>query len=191
MAAATTTVRKKAPAKKTTAAKGRPTPARPKPSEMVLPDPGVVVEPGGVIPGQVVTDFAEKVTDEDIDALQRALESDDGPIGPGGEIRPVEIGKAGQKGPDLVHIFSINGTQHFIPKNPTIAVLIQFLRDARVIGRDQAVENLLTSVLGDRNLAALASNNQVSEEDVAKVFVIVSHIAFGALAKFRQAADPS
>lgn len=143
------------------------------------------------VPESVRDDFSGKVTDADIEELQKQLESDDGPIGPDGEIRAVQIGKKGKKGPELVHIFSIGDTKHFIPKNPTIAVLIQFLRDARTIGRDQAIENLLTSVLGEKNLSALASSAEVDEEDVASVFTIVSHVAFGALAKFRKAADPS
>jgi hypothetical protein len=203
MAAGTATpARKKAPAKKApaaTAGKGRATPARPRAARPAPPEDPGVIEPSIVtqdgamafVPEAVRDDFSEKVTDEDIAELQKQLESDEGPIGPGGEIRPVKIGKKGKKGPELVTIFEINGVEHKIPKNPTIAVLIQFLRDARVIGRDQAIENLLTSVLGERNLAALASSPEVDAEDVAAVFTIVSHIAFGALANFRKAADPS
>lgn len=195
MAAGTATpARKKAPAKSTSKKPG-PTPSRPRPARPAPPeDQGHIVTQADAlpfVPPEIRDDFSDKVTDEDLDALREQLESDEGPIGPGGEIRPVEIGKKGKKGPELVHIFTINGTRHFIPKNPTIAVLIQFLRDARTIGRDQAIENLLTSVLGERNLAALASSQEVDEEDVAAVFTIVSHIAFGALAKFRKAADPS
>lgn len=133
------------------------------------------------------------LTEEDLLKLREELESDDGPIGPDGEIRPVEIGKSGRVGVEMVHIFSIDDEKFFIPKDPNPAVMIQFMRELRDkrIGRDQAVENALLTVLGPGPLEALAASPQTSPEDVAKVFVVAAHIFFGALAKMRKAADPS
>lgn len=186
---------KPARSRSTTAGKGTATPARPsRARSKATADPGVVVDTAATgVPKSVREGLAGQVDDVDLDRMQAELEAEQrqAPVGPDGEIRPVQIGKKGKAGPEMVHIFTIGERQHFIPKNPTLAVLIQFMRDARTHGRDEATENLLTSVLGDANLQALASSPDVSEDDVADVFVIVSTIAFGALGRFRTAAGPS
>lgn len=130
-----------------------------------------------------------ETTGADLEALAKELDERDGPIGEGGEIRPVQIGKRGRKAPEMVTIFEIDGTEYKIPAKPSPAVLIRFMREARnkKVGRNQAVENLLVTLLGQDALDALAESPDVTEEDVADVFTIVGHIGFGAFAKLQDA----
>ena len=113
----------------------------------------------------------------------------EGPIGEDGQIRPVQIGKRGRKAPEMVTIFTIDDVDYKIPAKPSPAILIKFMREARnrKIGRNQAVENLLVTLLGQEALDALAESPDVTEEDVADVFTIVGHIGFGAFAKLQGA----
>jgi hypothetical protein len=124
------------------------------------------------------------------DIVVPELATDDGPIGEDGSIRPVKIGKRGRKAPEMVTIFEIDGTEYQIPAKPSPAILIKFMREARSkkIGRNQAVENLLMTLLGQDALDALAESPDVTEEDVADVFTIVGHIGFGAFQKLQETA---
>jgi len=163
--AASTTPRKRAPAKKTTRAAAAP--------------------------------LAARVDDAELERLQaevdEALAHDDSPVGPDGEIRPVVVGKKGKSGPEMVHIFTIADVDYFIPKHPSPAVMIKFMREARDrrVGRDAAVQNAMITLLGSEALDALAESPDTDEEDVAKVFTIVAHILFGSLKRMRAASDPS
>lgn len=138
-----------------------------------------------------------EITDEDIAKLEAQVDEsfqfDDSPIGPDGEIRPVEIGRAGKAGPEMVHIFSIGGEKFFVPKTPSPAIMLRFMREARDkrVGRDVAVERALISMLGKQGLDALAESEETTDDDVANVFIIVGHILFGAIKRWRAAADPS
>lgn len=108
-----------------------------------------------------------------------------GPIGPDGEIRPVQIGRRAHPAEDLITIFELDGHEYKIPARPSVALVMRFLRQARDkrIGPDRAIENLLVALLGQDAFDALAESPDVTEEDVADVFTIVSHVAFGAVKK--------
>lgn len=133
---------------------------------------------------------AKKAPDVEPDLSTLADEpAHEGPIGEDGEIRPVKIGKRGRKAPEMVTIFEIDDVEYQIPAKPSPAVLIKFMREARSkkIGRAQAAENLLVTLLGQDALDALAESQDVTEEDVADVFTIVGHIGFGAFQKLQAA----
>ena len=127
------------------------------------------------------------------DELAKLAEPGESPIGEDGTIRPVQIGKRGRTPNELVTIFVLDDVEYQIPSKPSPAVLIKFMREARdkKVGVSRATENLLVTLLGQEALDALAESPDVTEQDVADVFLIVSHIAFGAVKKLQDTADPS
>lgn len=134
------------------------------------------------------------MTQAEFDAeLVRLSEPGESPIGEDGSIRPVQIGRRGRTPNELVTIFTLDGVDYQVPSKPSPAVLIKFMREARDrrIGVAGATENLLVTLLGRDALEALAESPEVTEQDIADVFTIVSHIGFGALRKLQGAVDPS
>jgi hypothetical protein len=135
-----------------------------------------------------------RITEREFDAELAKLSADgEGPIGEDGTIRPVQIGKRGRTPNRLVTIFTLDGVDYQIPEKPSPAVLIKFLRESRnrKVGVRAATENLLVTLLGQEALDALAESPEVTEEDVADVFAIVAHVAFGAVNRLQAASDPS
>lgn len=136
----------------------------------------------------------EDMSQADFDAeIARLSEPGESPIGEDGSIRPVRIGKRGRTPNEMVTIFTLDDVDYQIPAKPSPMVLIRFMREARnrKIGVAGATENLLIGLLGQDAVDALAGSPEVTEQDVADVFAIVSHIAFGAVKKLQAAADPS
>lgn len=111
------------------------------------------------------------------------------PINDDGTVNPVRIGKRGRTPNPMVDLFELDGVMYQVPEKPSPVVTLKFLREARDrrIGVDKATENLLMALLGRDALDALAESPEVTEEDVADVFKIVGHIAFGALRRMREA----
>lgn len=141
-------------------------------------------------------DVDAQFSEADIAAMEADLDAkfaEAGPIGPDGEIRPVEVGKAGKAGSDLTHIFTLEGTKYYIPKKPPIAVMLRFMREVRDkrIGRYAAVEHAMISMLGKSKLDALCDNEDTSDDDVANVFIIVGHVLFTAIKNWRSKVDPA
>lgn len=156
--------------------------------------PGKKVQRG---PTVAVVD-GEDFTEEDIARLDAEVETlirdvPDGPIGPDGEIRPVEVGRAGKPGPDMTHIFTVDGEKYYVPKSPHPAIMLRFMRQIRDqrIGRDEAIENAMLAMLGKKRLDALCEAEEVTDEDVANVFIIVGHILFTAIKRWRGRVDPA
>lgn len=139
----------------------------------------------------------QEFTEDDIARMEAELDAkfaDTGPIGPDGEIRPVEVGKAGKAGTEMVHIFSLNGEKFYIPKRPPIAVMLRFMRDVRKKGegaRYAAVEQAMMSMLGKSKLDALCDSEDTSDDDVANVFIIVGHVLFTAIKNWKAKVDPA
>ena len=137
------------------------------------------------------------VSDADLARMEEELEgqfrSDEGPIDSEGNIRPVEVGRAGKAGPELVHVFTLENVEYRVPKNPSPAIMLRFMRDLRDrrVGQDAAVERAMMAILGKNALDALAESDETTEDDVADVFTIMGHILFGALKRWRAMANPS
>lgn len=108
-----------------------------------------------------------------------------------GPIEPVRIGKRGRTPNPMVDLFELDGRMYRIPSKPSPALILRFQRDLRKQGRDEAVANLLTTLLGQEALDALAESPEVQEEDVADVFGIVARVAFGGIKRLQEASDPS
>lgn len=142
-----------------------------------------------------------QLSEEELAALARMEPSDDGPIGLNGEVRPVQVGKRGRPGTEQVHIFTLDEVDYFIPKEPNSALLMAYMLDVRKGGNGKkaraaatriATENLLLALLGEDTLRALGSSPDTTDEDIADVFAIAAHVAFGAMGKLeKKALDPS
>lgn len=133
---------------------------------------------------------AQRIADAE-EAIRQLGEMEDSPIGPDGEIRPVVIGKKGKKGPERVHIFTLDDEDYFIPKVISPALMIKFQRDLRRTDRESAVWGLVETLLGKEAIDALAESPDTSPEDLAAVFTIVATQAFGSLKKLQATSDPS
>lgn len=145
---------------------------------------------------QAVRDLADLHDEQDEAGLFAGDQPDEdtaqhSPIGPDGEIRPVQIGKRGRAGQKMVTIFTLDGRDYRVPERLGPAAIIKFQKDLRKRGRDHALWELMLTLLGQEALDRLAESPDVSVEDVADVFAIVAHIAFGSLEKLREASDPS
>lgn len=171
MTTARTAPAKKAPAKKRAAAKTSPRAA--------------------------ATTAAREQVAAEFDALAQEFDQlitapdEDGyvPVNDDGTVNPVRIGKRGRTPNPMVDLFELDGVMHQIPEKPSPVLTLKFLREARDrrVGVDKAIENLLLTLLGQDALDALAESPEVTEDDVADVFKIVGHIAFGALKRMREA----
>lgn len=128
---------------------------------------------------------------EDVGKLYAELESTDGPFGPDGEIRPIEIGKRGRSGIEQVHIFTLDDVKYFVPRRPGPAVTLKFQRNLRRMSKDAAVMETLLDLLGENALDKLATSPEVQPEDFADVILVVSRILFDALQPIQEASDPS
>jgi len=143
----------------------------------------------------------ETLTDDELDSLRRALPSEDGPIGPDGEIRPVAIGKRGRTPNPMTTIFILDDVEYQIPAKPSPALVIKWMRESQVKPgtsakkakaiRYAATESVLLTLLGQKALDALAESPDVTAEDMADIFAIVGRIFFGAQQNLQAAADPS
>ncbi len=142
-----------------------------------------------------------ELSEEELAALARLEPSEDGPIGTDGSVRPVQIGKRGRQGGEQVHIFTLDDVDYYIPREPNSALLMAYMLDVRKGGNGKkaraaatriATENLLMALLGEDTLRALGSSPDTTDEDIADVFAIAAHVAFGAMGKLeKKALDPS
>lgn len=128
----------------------------------------------------------------DVEALRAELDAA-APVGEDGSIQPVQIGKRGRAGQEMVTIFTLDGEDYSIPKNPNPALTLRFMRQARdpKIGAATATGNLMLSLLGQEALDALADSPETSEEDVADVFAIVTRVAFDSITRISQKDGPA
>lgn len=137
----------------------------------------------------------EKFTDEDMARLEAEIDAEikteSGPIGQDGEIRPVEIGKAGRPGDDMEHIFTLDGEKYYVPKRPPVRIMLRFMREIRDkrVGRDEAVENAMLAMLGKHKLDLLCESDEVTDDNFADVMTIVGYILFTAIRRFRERTD--
>lgn len=112
-------------------------------------------------------------------AVEQAIRGDGGPVDADGQIRPLEIGRAGRTPNPRVWIFTLDGKDYTCPSKPNPALTLRFQRDLRRHGRDEAVANLLVSMLGADALDALAESPDVGEEEMAQVFSRVAIVLWG------------
>lgn len=109
-----------------------------------------------------------------------------------GTINPVEIGRAGRVPNELVTLFTLDGKDYKVPQKPSPAIMQRFLRDARKHGPAMATSVLLDTMLGEEALDALAESPEVTDEDMARIYTALTHIAFGKVAKKAEdGQDPS
>lgn len=147
-----------------------------------------------------IDDDDMRLTDADLSRLsdlvdEEVREAPDSPIGPDGEIRPIQIGQKGQAGSDMAHLFTIGAEKFYIRRTAPVPIMLRFLRECRPperggIGRDAAVERAMLSLLGKKALDALADSPEVSDDDFANVFIVVGHILFTSIKEWRAKVDP-
>jgi hypothetical protein len=138
----------------------------------------------------------EEITEEDIARLEaegEAAVKAAGHVTDDGEIIPIEIGRAGKVGPEMAHLFTLNGEKFYIPKTPSVPIMLRFMREVRDKKgvREAAVENAMLSMLGKQKLDALSESDEVSDDDFANVMIVVGHILFTAIKKWRARVNPA
>lgn len=124
------------------------------------------------------------VTDSTPEDPFAPFRGEDGPIAEDGSIRPVKMGKTAR---EMVDVFELDGKMYRVPKRINPMLTMRWQREARTVGQYAATENLLLTLLGQDAVDALAESPEVDEEDIAKVFAIVGHLAFGTAQKVQEA----
>lgn len=109
-----------------------------------------------------------------------------------GTVNTVKIGQRGRTPNRMIDLFELDGKTYQIPEKPSPALMQRFLRDARKKGNAVAASVLLDSLIGDEALDALAESPDVTEEDMAAIYTIVTQVVFGRKAKkVEPGQDPS
>lgn len=78
-----------------------------------------------------------------------------------------------------VYLFSLDGTDYFLPEKVGPNVSFRYLRDLRKHGPEMAVAGLFVALLGEDVLDALADAEDLTEEDVEAVMKAVQKHALG------------
>lgn len=112
-----------------------------------------------------------------------------------GEIRPVVIGKRAldERPVQMVTIFEIDGVPYQIPRNPSAALVLSWMRDVQQSGMKTASANIGFKLLGEKPFAALENAPETRPEDLHGIFENIG-IVFFTSENYRQimaAPDPS
>lgn len=80
---------------------------------------------------------------------------------------------------EMTNVFELDGKWWQVRAKPTSAMVMQYLINVAEQGREVAVAQAVYDMLGREALNALASNKDVDEDDVQRVFTIVAGIFLG------------
>lgn len=108
-----------------------------------------------------------------------------------GGVIAVEIGRSGRTPNNLVTLFTLDGVEYKVPEKPSAALMQRFFRDVRKYGRSAAAAMLLDTMIGEEALNALSESPDVTDEDMAAIYTIVTHLAFGKVSSGGRGPDPS
>lgn len=97
-------------------------------------------------------------------------------------LAPVVISKRDRAPEEMTTVFHLDGKDYQIPVKPGPAIVIKYLRDARKIGEQQAGFNVLNAMLGDEALEALSESPDVTDEDITRIYEIVTKVFFEGVA---------
>lgn len=84
---------------------------------------------------------------------------------------------------DRVVLFSLNGTDYYVPKKVGPNIALRYLRDVRRHGKEHAIGGLMEAMLGERGMDALAEYEDLTTEDLESVMVAVEKHVLGPLEK--------
>lgn len=102
-------------------------------------------------------------------------------------VEPVQITKRDREPAEMVTIFHLDGKDYQIPAKPGPAVVLRYMKEARKIGEAQAGFNVLNAMLGDEALEALSESQDVTDEDISKIYEIVTKVFFTGLTGMQEA----
>lgn len=81
--------------------------------------------------------------------------------------------------PDLVQIFSLDGTPYYIDRNIGAGVVLRFLKSIRQDGENAAVATILAELLGEEAYDALANFPGVTNKHLAQVILSCQKVLLG------------
>lgn len=115
---------------------------------------------------------------------------DDAVFADDGGIKPLKIGEGSVAAVPMIDLFELNGTMYQCPERPSGAMILRFMREARnpKVGRDGALVNLMSNLLGEDALNAMSESTKVSDQDIADVFAIIGRIAYIGIGRFNELA---
>ncbi|NUU26110.1 MAG: hypothetical protein HOV68_32110 [Streptomycetaceae bacterium] len=82
---------------------------------------------------------------------------------------------------ELVELFSIDGQAYFVPRDPSPAVALRFIRAAQVAGMELALAELLVEMLGEEAYEALASCDAMTAAQFGAIMQGLRQLSMGAL----------
>lgn len=80
---------------------------------------------------------------------------------------------------EMVHIFTLNEKEYFIPKKPRINIGLKYLHAVKTKGQNEAGMDMLSDLLGEENYLALIGYDELTENDLMTVMAIASDAVFG------------
>jgi hypothetical protein len=83
--------------------------------------------------------------------------------------------------PEMVDLFSSDGTTYQIPAKPRVNIALRFLWHARQYGEDRAAAELLESLLGAKGFQALVEYDDLKPEQFMAIMGAAQKVTLGAL----------
>lgn len=105
----------------------------------------------------------------------------------GFDSTPVILGKKGRAVRAIVPLFTNSAGRKFSMTEPSPLLIFEYLERLRTQGHESATPWFLSQAMGEEARVALATDNDASEEDIARVYSLVSRCAFGAVSKYVEA----
>lgn len=95
----------------------------------------------------------------------------------------IELKRSGDDAdkPEMVDLFSIDGTAYQVPKKPRVNVALQYLTDARRFGEELAQMMLLEKLLGEDGYRALSEYEDLTPEQLSQVSDKAAALTLGQL----------
>lgn len=95
-------------------------------------------------------------------------------------VEPVELSSsAPDREPDLVHIFSVDGTPYYLDRNQDATVALTYLRLVRSEGQNVALSYMFEEVMGTEAYEALMNCKGLTPAQLGQVMLVVQTVLLG------------
>lgn len=92
---------------------------------------------------------------------------------------PVLSSVAGDKDAEMVHIFTLEDKEYFIPAKPRLNIGLKYMYEVQSKGEVVANSNMLVSLLGQDNYEALIEYEDLTPEILETILTIAGKVVFG------------
>lgn len=97
------------------------------------------------------------------------------------DFEPIRIDSSKVPEIEMVHLFSIDDTDYYMPKRVRPAIAMKFLQEAAEIGVEVAMARAIRTVLGPDTMTALATCDAVTEKQLTQIMDIIENKIYGTI----------